>query len=80
MAPGLAGGEFAMNWDDLTLGDLFERIRLSMPQNAPGSLSPKEYGEIVAFMLQKNGYPAGTADLPTTAEPLNGYKFRSKKP
>jgi mono/diheme cytochrome c family protein len=80
MAPGLSGGEFAMNWEDLTLGDLFERIRISMPQNAPGSLSAKEYGELLAFILEKNGYPAGSAELPTTVEPLNAYKFRAKKP
>src|SRR4030095_3213787 len=34
MAPALAGGEFMAGWDGLTLGDLFERIRISMPQNA----------------------------------------------
>src|SRR5215210_516360 len=38
MAPGLTGGEFSSNWNDLSLGDLYERIRISMPQNAPGSL------------------------------------------
>src|SRR5262245_66350605 len=38
MAPGLTGGEFSSNWNDLSLGELFERIRISMPQNAPGSL------------------------------------------
>ena len=39
MAPGLAGGEFSANWNDLSLGQLFERMRTSMPQNNPGSLS-----------------------------------------
>src|SRR5688572_20716713 len=38
MAPGLVGGDFAANWNDLSLGDLFERMRISMPQNNPGSL------------------------------------------
>ena len=36
MAPPLAGGEFLAGWDGLTVGDLFERIRISMPQNTPG--------------------------------------------
>src|SRR5258706_15784763 len=26
MAPGLTGGEFRANWNDLSVGDLFERI------------------------------------------------------
>src|SRR5213593_4207501 len=42
MAPGLAGGEFSANWNDLTLGQLFERMRTSMPQNNPGSLSRQQ--------------------------------------
>ena len=33
MAPGLTGGEFASNWNDLSVGDLYDRIRQSMPQN-----------------------------------------------
>ena len=31
MTPPLVGGGFTSNWNDLTLGDLFERIRLTMP-------------------------------------------------
>src|SRR6267378_2727448 len=34
--PALVGGEFMSHWDGLPLGDFFERIRASMPQNAPG--------------------------------------------
>jgi mono/diheme cytochrome c family protein len=33
MAPGLTGGEFRSDWDGLSVGDLFERTRVSMPQN-----------------------------------------------
>jgi hypothetical protein len=39
MTPPLTGGAFMANWDGLTLGDLAERIRNTMPLNAPGSLS-----------------------------------------
>src|SRR5687768_11173838 len=35
MAPSLIGGEFSANWNDLSVGDLFERMRISMPQNNP---------------------------------------------
>src|SRR5262245_30223530 len=38
MAPPLAGGAFNANWNGLTMGDLSERVRISMPQNNPGSL------------------------------------------
>src|SRR5579862_8247296 len=49
MAPPLAGGEFMAGWDGLTVGDLFERIRISMPQNAPGSLSGAQNADILSF-------------------------------
>ena len=60
MAPGLTGGEFSSNWNDLSLGELFERMRISMPQNAPGSLSRQQNADILAFVLYKSNFPAGT--------------------
>jgi len=80
MAPGLTGGEFQANWNDLTLGDLFERMRISMPQNNPGSLSRQQNADILAAILKKGNYPAGKAELPTQTEMLNLYKFSSQKP
>jgi cytochrome c len=80
MAPGLAGGEFLAGWDGLTLGDLFERIRISMPQNNPGSLSGQVNADILAFMLSANKFPAGEAELPKEAMILKTIKFEAKKP
>ena len=39
MPPPLVGGAFTSNWNDLTVGDLFERIRTTMPLDTPGRLS-----------------------------------------
>jgi mono/diheme cytochrome c family protein len=80
MAPALTGGDFATNWNDLSVGDLFERIRISMPQNNPGSLSRAQNAEVVSFILQKGGYPAGKTELPGQTEVLNGIKFLATKP
>jgi mono/diheme cytochrome c family protein len=80
MAPGLTGGEFTANWNDLTLGDLFERMRISMPQNNPGSLSRQQNADILSAILKKANYPAGKAELPTQTEMLNMYKFLATKP
>ena len=79
-APGLVGGEFSANWNDLRIGDLFERIRISMPQDAPGSMSREQYADVLAFILQKGGYPAGSTELPTQLDVLNTYQFLSTKP
>jgi len=80
MAPPLAGGEFMAGWDGLTIGDLFERVRISMPQNAPGSLSGQQNADILAFMFSSNKFPAGASELPKEAGILKQIKFEVKKP
>ena len=79
MAPGLTGGEFTSNWNDLTLGDLFERMRISMPQNAPGSLSREQNAAILSFVLKKGGAPAGKTALGQTKDVLDQTKFKAQK-
>jgi mono/diheme cytochrome c family protein len=80
MAPPLAGGEFLAGWDGLTIGDLFERIRISMPQNSPGSLSGQQNADILAYMFTANKFPAGTTEMPKEAGILKTIKFEVKKP
>jgi len=80
MAPGLAGGEFSANWNDLSLGQLFERMRTSMPQNNPGSLSRQQNADILSFVLRKGSAPAAGAELPTQTEVLNQIKFLAMNP
>ena len=80
MAPALTGGDFAANWNDLSLGDLFERMRISMPQNNPGSLSRAENADVLAYILVKGGYPTGATELPGQTEVLNEIKFLAMKP
>ena len=79
MAPPLAGGAFNANWNGLSLGDLVERIRISMPQNSPGSLSRQQYVDILAVMLGAGGFPRGQTDLPREVEVLKQIAFESMK-
>jgi mono/diheme cytochrome c family protein len=79
MAPGLSGGEFLSGWDGLTVGDLFERIRISMPQNSPGSLSGQQNADILAFILASNKFPTGTSELAKESMILKTIKFEAKK-
>ena len=79
-APSLAGDSFFANWNGLTLGDLFERIRVSMPQNAPGSLSRQQNADILAFILKVNQFPAGKTELDRQTDILKTIKFDSTKP
>jgi mono/diheme cytochrome c family protein len=80
MAPPLATGDFLSGWDGLTVGDLFERIRISMPQNAPGSLSGQQNADILAFIFSANKFPAGETELSSQGMALKDIKFEAKKP
>lgn len=79
-APPLAGGEFLSNWNGLTLGDLFERIRKTMPMNKPGKLSREVNADILAYMLAVNRFPAGSTELSHTTEVLNQIRIEATKP
>ena len=39
-------------------------MSLTMPESSPGSLSPEQYADILAFLLRLNNYPEGEAELP----------------
>jgi quinoprotein glucose dehydrogenase len=80
MAPALAGPTFLGNWDGLTVNDLFERTRLTMPQDDPGVLTREQIAEVIADVLSVNKFPAGTADLPTQAEALRQIRIQAYKP
>jgi len=79
-APPLSGNDFNTNWNDLAVNDLFERIRISMPADKPGSLSRQEVADVVAFILSKASFPAGQTELPSQPDALKGIKFVAKKP
>jgi PQQ-dependent dehydrogenase (methanol/ethanol family) len=71
-APALAGEAFLQHWQGLSADDLFRRIRSTMPQQNPHSLSDQTYVDIVAFLLEANGYPDGAAELTADPKVLKG--------
>jgi cytochrome c len=79
-SPPLSGGAFFANWNGLTLGDLFERIRKTMPQTAPGKLTRQQNADVLAFMLSVNKFPAGKTELYRQTEMLKEIRFDWKKP
>jgi mono/diheme cytochrome c family protein len=70
MSPALTGPTFSSNWNTLTVGDLFDRIRTTMPMDMPGTISPQDNADVIAYMLKANQYPVGTTELPNTVLPL----------
>jgi cytochrome c len=79
-APALAGAGFVANWNGSTMGDLYERIRISMPTDAPGRLTRQENADVLAYMLRLNGFPAGKAELDRQTSLLKQIKFEAAKP
>lgn len=63
--PALVGVAFARTWGrpGLTLDDLFYVLRTTMPKGVPGSLEQRDYLAVLAYVLQRNGYPAGRQEL-----------------
>jgi mono/diheme cytochrome c family protein len=59
--PALAGSSFGglLQYSKMSSSQLFEFISTQMPKDAPGSLSTQQYLDVLAFILSKNGYPAG---------------------
>ena len=74
-SPALNGPTFIANWSGLTLGDLMERIRTTMPQDNPGKLSRAEDSDVIAFLLKLNGFPSGKAELPKDTPTLKLIKI-----
>ena len=80
MAPGLADGAFKANWNGLTVGDLYERIRESMPPDDPERVGRQHVADVLAHILQANGMPAGDTELGRHPEMLKMIQFVSYKP
>ena len=80
MAPPLAGGEFLSNWNGLSVGELLDRMRNTMPLNKPKSLSRQSNADILAYMFSFNRFPAGKAELPTDGEMLRQIRIEAQKP
>ena len=78
-APALSGPDFMGNWNDLSVGDLFERVRISMPPSAPGSVTPAQKADILAHLMNQNKFPAGTVELESKTEALKDIKIELKK-
>lgn len=72
IAPALAGAAFLKKVQllDWSVNDLRNVVVTMMPRSDPGSLSPKQYAEVLAYLLAEDCLPAGQKAFPTqsTAE------------
>src|SRR5262245_10447234 len=80
-APALVGAAFVANWSTGTLADLFDKVSQTMPAppEQPGKLSPQQNADVLAFVLSRNGFPTGAADMPVSADALKQIRITAKR-
>jgi mono/diheme cytochrome c family protein len=61
--PELAGDKFMSHWLNHPVGELFTRVSTTMPQGKPGSLTKDQYVDVIAFLIDANGFKSGSTEL-----------------
>jgi cytochrome c len=69
--PAFVGTRFFDRWRNRSVGDIFMYIKVNMPQDAPDSLTNREYVDIVAHLLHENRFPTGESELPAEFDALS---------
>jgi PQQ-dependent dehydrogenase (s-GDH family) len=67
----LAGEYFKNVWFGRTVGAFYDRAEKTMPPAAPASLPKDTYANIVAYILELNGFKAGNSPLPAGGQGLD---------
>ena len=66
---------FRTAWNGRPLSELFDLVREKMPKSDPGSLTPAEYAQAIAYLLKINDVPAGEHELPPDGEALKKIRI-----
>jgi mono/diheme cytochrome c family protein len=62
-APALKGDRFRSSWGGDVIDSLFTKVRDTMPPNFGTILEDQVKLDVVTYILQTNGFPAGTTEL-----------------
>ena len=79
-SPPLVGNEFLSSWKGKSVGALFDELKMTMPFDNPGGLTPEQYGDVLAYLLSVNKYPAGDKELAHEMAPLQQINIDEAKP
>lgn len=61
--PALVGSAFMVKWEMQSVERLFHKIRDTMPEAGSSEVSNAQKIDTVAYILQQNGFPAGSTEL-----------------
>jgi quinoprotein glucose dehydrogenase len=76
--PAIKGAAFLSHWDKGTIADLFIKIRDTMPEGGPGTLSEDIKIDILSYILQQNDFPPGATELKKDISTLEDYRLARK--
>jgi hypothetical protein len=71
---------FASTWNERPVFELFDQLRLTMPQDNPGFLPPQDYIDVVSYLLKLLGAEIGSADMPPEDSVMKAAVIRIKPP
>ncbi len=77
-APGLKGQRFLGDWENGSVNRLFVKIRDTMPPLNAEQVAPGTKIDIIAYLLQVNGFPAGSSELALDAAVLDNLQIVKK--
>jgi cytochrome c len=66
--PPLNGSYFQQHWGAGSAAALYSFVKTMMPPDNAGGHDDETYADIVAFLLQSNGYRAGPKPFPTDSK------------
>jgi quinoprotein glucose dehydrogenase len=75
IGPALRGDTFFERWGDEDLNRLYLKIRDTMPPSFQAILEDEEKVNIVAYLLEANGFPAGPSPLTSSADALERIRI-----
>jgi S-disulfanyl-L-cysteine oxidoreductase SoxD len=76
--PALVGNTFMVKWEMQSVERLFHKIRDTMPEVGSSDVTEAQKLDVVAYILQQNGFPAGSAELTDTKNALAAIRMMPK--
>jgi len=67
----LVGTRFVQDFGESKVSALFNKMKRDMPSGKPGTLTDQQYLDAASFVLQRNHFPAGAAEL--TVDTVGDY-------
>ena len=76
--PALKGEAFLSHWENGPINALFKKISETMPPNSANDTTDEAKIDIIAFLLQSNGFPTGKTELRLDADLLESIEIARK--